>query len=254
MIGFMPTASHEPRVEEIHFDAFAASLSARVDLPSRPPRSMVMMLSGVAMFGLDAERPATRGLQNFGEDLARAMVASGRGVVRPDPFEADRQADGCVDAVTSLGRTILEHWPDLPVVHLGLSAAAPLIAVAGDPGTPAAAFILISPPILETYGNRPDRLDLAFSESLGIPPEIAADLGARGPMHAGASVAPRALVVHGAADVLVPPSDAIGWRASLAAAGVDAARLEIGFAGHDLEPCQEAALDAIVEHLDEIDA
>ena len=40
----------------------------------------------------------------------------------------------------------------------------------------------------------------------------------------------------------------------LAAAGVDAARLEIGFAGHDLEPCQEAALDAIVEHLDEIDA
>ena len=250
----MRTTSPEPRIEEIHFDAFAASLSARVDMPAHPPHSMVMMLSGLAMFGLDAERPATRGLQNFGDDLAMALVASGRGVVRPDPFEADRETDGCVDAVTSLGRAIVEHWPDVPVVHLGLSAAAPLIAVAGDPEAPAAAFILISPPILETYGNRPDRLDLALSESLGIPPEIAANLGARGPMHAGASVAPRALVVHGAADVLVPPSDAIGWRASLAAAGVDAARIEIGFAGHDLAPCHDAALDAIVEHLDEIHA
>lgn len=248
----MASQAPEPETDEIHFEAFDASRVARVDLPPGKPRAVVVMLSGLAMFGLDTDRPATQGLQRFGDDLAASLVDSGRIVVRPEPFDADRNAEGCIAAAESLAATVRRTWPELPELRVGLSAAAPLIAVAGGDRS-ASVFVLISPPILETYGNRPDRLDEQLSESLGIPPEIAAELGARGPMHAGSTVAPRALVVHGAADRLVPPADAIGWRASLAAAGVEAARIEIGFAGHDLEPCHEAALHTIVDHLDEID-
>ena len=57
----------------------------------------------------------------------------------------------------------------------------------------------------------------------------------------------KALLVHGAADQFVPSGDAIGWRASLAAAGTISRRMEIAFAGHDLgpDPCREAAVEAI---------
>ena len=247
----MPAAA-AIQVEMIEYEAFGQRRPARVELPGGEPRSMALILSGVAMFGLDAELPATRGLLEFGDMLADTLLTSGRGVVRPEPFRADRDTEGCIAAAASLDATITQHWPDLPGLRIGLSAAVPLLAVASE--SPSSLFVLVSPPILETYGNRPDRLELPLAEALGIPPVIAAGLGARAPMHAGTSVASRALVVHGSADPIVPPADAIGWRASLAAGGVDAARLEVAFAGHDLEPCREPVLQAIARHLDEVGA
>lgn len=211
------------------------------------------MLSGLAMFGLDADRPATRGLLDFGSELAAAIAESGRVVVRPLAFAAERDADGCITAATNLVELARAEADGGPLIVIGLSAAAPLLAVVGAGGR-CDGFVLVSPPILETYGHRPDRLGTSLSEALGIPPAIAAELGAAAPMHLGASVAPRALVVHGAADRIVPPSDAIGWRASLAAAGVEAARLEVAFAGHDLAPCRGPAITAILHALDAVGA
>lgn len=231
------------------YEAFGDTRTAERIGSDRDARGTVLMLSGAAMFGLDADRPAARGLLEFGADLADAIVGTGRVVIRPLAFEAERDADGCVAAATSLVELAREASSGGPLVVVGLSAAAPLLAVVGADAR-CDGFILVSPPILETYGHRPDRLDTPLSEMLGIPPTIAAELGAEAPMHLGASVAPRALVVHGAGDLIVPPSDAIGWRASLAAAGVEAARLEIGFAGHDLDPCRGPAIAAIIQSLD----
>lgn len=247
------TGAAEVEVEPLEFEAFGATRQAFAASPSEAPSSVAMILSGVAIFGLDADLPASRGLLEFGQALGESLHASGRAIVRLEPFQAERDAEGCVAAVRSLDEAIARRWPDAAPVRVGLSAAAPLIAVAGG-DRPSTIFVLVSPPILETYGHRPDRLDLPLAKTLGISPEIAAELGALSPMHAGADVAPRALVVHGSADRIVPPSDAIGWRASLAAGGVEAARIEVGFAGHDLEPCRDAVLDSIIRHLDEIGA
>ena len=245
----MRTASPPP-VESLSYDAFGAARPAERLGAEQGARGTVLMLSGLAMFGLDAQRPAARDLLAFGDELATAIVAGGRCVVRPLAFEAERDADGCVAAATALVELARTRSPG-PLIVLGLSAAAPLLAVVGA-GARCDGFILVSPPILETYGNRPDRLDLPLAEALGIPPAIASELGAAAPMHLGASVAPRALVVHGASDRIVPPSDAIGWRASLAAAGVEAARLEVAFAGHDLAPCRPAAIAGILHALDAV--
>ena len=235
--------------EHLGYEAFGGERIAERLGPDRDSRGTVLMLSGAAMFGLDADRPAARGLLDFGSELAEAIVGTRRIVVRPLAFEAERDAEGCVAAATSLVELARTATNQGPLVVIGLSAAAPLLAVVGAEAR-CDGFVLVSPPILETYGHRPDRLDTPLSEVLGIPPTIAAELGASAPMHLGASVAPRALVVHGAGDRIVPPSDAIGWRASLAAAGVEAARLEIGFAGHDLDPCRGPAIAAILQALD----
>jgi hypothetical protein len=237
-------------VDSLTYHAFGADRTAERIGAVKGSRGTVLMLSGLAMFGLDANRPVARDLLAFGDELALHIVASGRCVIRPLAFEADRDADGCIAAASTLMTLARDEAPG-PLVVLGLSAAAALLAVAGA-GAGCDGFILVSPPILETYGNRPDRLDLPLAEALGIPPIIASELGAAAPMHAGASVSPRALVVHGAADRIVPPSDAIGWRASLAAAGVEAARLEIAFAGHDLAPCRPAAISGILQALDAV--
>ena len=249
MIDAMRAASPSP-VDVLTYDAFGAERTAERLGPVDGSRGTVLMLSGLAMFGLDAQRPAARDLLAFGDELATAIVGSGRCVIRPLAFDADRDADGCIAAATALVELARAHAP-APLVVLGLSAAAPLLAVVGA-GARCEGFVLVSPPILETYGNRPDRLDLPLAEALGIPPLIASELGAAAPMHVGASVSPRALVVHGAADKIVPPSDAIGWRASLAAAGVQAARLEVAFAGHDLAPCRPAAISGILHALDAV--
>jgi hypothetical protein len=243
-------AAPPPPVESLSYDAFGAERPAERIGDIAGSRGTVLMLSGLAMFGLDTQRPAARDLLAFGDELAAAIVSSRRCVIRPLAFDAERDTDGCIAAATAL----IELTRDLansPVIVVGLSAAAPLLAVVGA-GARCDGFVLVSPPILETYGNRPDRLDLPLAEALGIPPKIAAELGAAAPMHLGASVSPRALVVHGAADRIVPPSDAIGWRASLAAAGVEAARLEVAFAGHDLAPCRDAAITGILHALDAV--
>jgi hypothetical protein len=239
-----------PPVESLSYEAFGAERPAERLGDVVGSRGTLLMLSGLAMFGLDTQRPAARDLLAFGDELAAAIVSSRRCVIRPLAFDAERDADGCIAAATSLIELTRSH-ANGPLIVLGLSAAAPLLAVVGA-GARCDGFVLVSPPILETYGNRPDRLDLPLAEALGIPPKIASELGAAAPMHLGASVSPRALVVHGAADRIVPPSDAIGWRASLAAAGVEAARLEVAFAGHDLAPCREAAITGILQALDAV--
>jgi hypothetical protein len=239
-----------PPVESLSYEAFGAERPAERLGDVGGSRGTLLMLSGLAMFGLDTQRPAARDLLAFGDELAAAIVSSRRCVIRPLAFDAERDADGCIAAATSLIELTRSH-ANGPLIVLGLSAAAPLLAVVGA-GARCDGFVLVSPPILETYGNRPDRLDLPLAEALGIPPKIASELGAAAPMHLGASVSPRALVVHGAADRIVPPSDAIGWRASLAAAGVEAARLEVAFAGHDLAPCRDAAITGILHALDAV--
>ena len=195
--------------------------------------------------------PLAKRLLEFGDELGDALVESGRPVVRPERFDAARDADGCIDATRrTAGHDRPSTFPGLPLVVIGLSATAPLLAVAGS-GLGAAAFVLVSPPILETYGNRPERLELTLADSLGVSPMIAAELGTKNPMQLGAAVADRALVVNGAADTVVPPADAIGWRASLAAGGLRTARLEVAFAGHDLDPCRETAIDGILSFLED---
>jgi len=246
----VPSEDH-PR-ETIEYHGFAARRTAEIRTPpGRPSIGTVLIVSGQAMFGLDFERPGARRLIDFGTELADGLVDHDFTVIQPEPFDATRSIDACVEAVSNLIDTSREHREPGPFAVVGLSVAAPLLAVATREPV-ADAFVLVSPPILETYGNRPDRIDLPLAQELGISPELAASLGGLAPMHAGASLAARALVLHGAADDVVPAADAIGWRASLAANGVDAARVEIGFAGHDLDPCRGSAIRAILDYLEPI--
>lgn len=244
--------SERPARDIIEYHAFAAARSAEIRIPDGDAIGTVLIVSGQAMFGLDFEQPGARRLIDFGAELADGLVDHGFAVVQPDAIDATRSIDACVEAVSSLLEATRAHHDLGTFAVVGLSVAAPLLAVAtSDPV--ADAFILVSPPILETYGNRPDRVDLPLAQELGISPELAASLGGLAPMHAGASLSSRAMVLHGAADTVAPPSDAIGWRASLAANGVDAARVEIGFGGHDLDPCRDSAIRAILEYLDGLD-
>ena len=71
----MPSAAFPSRVEMIEYDAFGQCRPARVELPAGEPSSMALILSGVAMFGLDAELPATRGLLEFGDLLGHLDIA-----------------------------------------------------------------------------------------------------------------------------------------------------------------------------------
>ena len=237
-------------IQRREYPAFGSLRSAEIRTPPRLEGQVVVILAGDAVFGIEIELPAAKRLLEFGDELGDALVESGRPVVRPERFDAARDAEGCIEATRQLLAMTTETFPDLPLVVIGLSATAPLLAVAGS-GLGAAAFILVSPPILETYGNRPDRLELTIADALGVSPAIAAELGTKNPMQLGASVAERALVVNGAADTVVPPADAIGWRASLAAGGVRTARLEVAFAGHDLDPCRETAIDGILSFLED---
>jgi hypothetical protein len=239
-----------PQIERREYPAFGSLRSAEIRTPPRLEGQVVVILAGDAVFGIEVELPAARRLLEFGDELGEALLASGRPVIRPERFDAARNAEGCIEATRALLTMATETFPDLPLVVIGLSATAPLLAVAGS-GLGAAAFILVSPPILETYGNRPERLELTIADALGVSPEIAAELGTKNPMQLGANVATRALVVNGAADTVVPPADAIGWRASLAAGGVMTARLEVAFAGHDLDPCRDTAIDGILSFLED---
>ena len=239
-----------PQLQRREYPAFGSLRSAEIRTPPRLEGQVVVILAGDAVFGIEVELPAARRLLEFGDELGEALLASGRPVIRPERFDAARNAEGCIEATRALLTMATETFPDLPLVVIGLSATAPLLAVAGS-GLGAAAFILVSPPILETYGNRPERLELTIADALGVSPEIAAELGTKNPMQLGANVATRALVVNGAADTVVPPADAIGWRASLAAGGVMTARLEVAFAGHDLDPCRDTAIDGILSFLED---
>ena len=246
----MPPPVVTPRIGRREYLAFGSLRTAEIRTPARPEGQVAVILAGDAVFGIEVKLPASQRLLEFGDELGEALVESGRPVIRPERFDARRDAEGCIKATRQLLAMTAETFPNMPLVVIGLSATAPLLAVAGSK-LAAAAFILVSPPILETYGNRPERLELSIAAALGVSPEIAAELGTKNPMQLGAGVAHRALVVNGAADTVVPPADAIGWRASLAAGGVQTARLEVAFAGHDLDPCRETAIDGILSFLED---
>ena len=237
------------RREQIEYMAFGRPRPAELRSPARPSGDVVVILAGDAMFGIELERPAARGLVEFGDRLGEARLGGGRAVVRPVGFEAHRDAKGCIEATRNLLREVRRSGGDHPCSVIGLSATAPLLAVAAA-DLDVRSFVLVSPPILETFGNRPERMELWLAEALGVPAEIASELGTLNPMQVGGRVGERALVVHGAADTIVPAADAIGWRASLAAAGVGAGRLEVAFAEHDLAPSTDVAIEGIIAFLE----
>ena len=236
------------RRERLEYQAFGEPRPAELRSPSKPSGDLVVILAGDAMFGIELERPAARGLVEFGDRLAEALLDDGHAVVRPAGFDAVRDAAGCIDATRNLLTAARRSTEGHQCSVVGLSATAPLLAVAAAE-LDVRSFVLVSPPILETYGNRPERMELSLAEALGVPAEIAAEIGTLNPMQVGGGVAERALVVHGAADTVVPAADAIGWRASLAASGVGAGRLEVAFAEHDLEPSADVAIDGILAFL-----
>jgi hypothetical protein len=244
----MASKKPQPRHQRLEYHAFGESRSADLRSPSTPSGEVVVILAGDAMFGIELERPAARGLVRFGDRLAEALVDDDHAVVRPIGFDAVRDAAGCVDATRNLLEEARRATDGDRCSVVGLSATAPLLAVAAADAD-VRSFVLVSPPILETYGNRPERMELALAEALGVPAEIAAGLGTMNPMQVGGRVAKRGLVVHGAADTVVPAADAIGWRASLAAAGIGAGRLEVAFAEHDLDPSADVAIDGILAFL-----
>ena len=234
-----------PRVEQIEYPAFGSLRSAKIRTPSRLDGQVVVILAGDAVFGIEVELPAARQLLDFGDELGDALVESGRPVVRPERFDAARDADGCIDATRELLARTNEHFPGMPLVVIGLSATAPLLAVAGS-GIGAAAFVLVSPPILETYGNRPERLELTLADSLGVSPMIAAELGTKNPMQLGAAVADRALVVNGAADTVVPHSESIEIASVADKHGVDTTLVTLDGADHLFSGEDETRMAAAV--------
>lgn len=248
----MASKKPQPRHEPLEYLAFGELRSADLRSSSTPSGELVVILAGDAMFGIELERPAARGLVRFGDRLAEALVDDHHTVVRPTGFDAVRDAAGCIEATRNLLEEAGRSTDGCRCSVVGLSATAPLLAVAAAE-VEVRSFVLVSPPILETYGNRPERMELSLGEALGVPPAIAAELGTLNPMQVGGRVAKRALVVHGAADTVVPPADAIGWRASLAASGVGAARLEVAFAEHDLTPSTEVAIEGILAFLGDDD-
>ncbi|MFB0986025.1 MAG: hypothetical protein QMB94_06970, partial [Phycisphaerales bacterium] len=130
-----------PQIERREYPAFGSLRSAEIRTPPRLEGQVVVILAGDAVFGIEVELPAARRLLEFGDELGEALLASGRPVIRPERFDAARNAEGCIEATRALLTMTTETFPDLPLVVIGLSATAPLLAVAGS-GLGAAAFIL----------------------------------------------------------------------------------------------------------------
>lgn len=250
----MPSASTLTTAVSFSYEAFDSVHTATLHTPSAPPVATAIICTGSAMLGLDPSHPAVAGLETLATSLEHALLHQRIAVVRPDPIrdapnpEALLEAtNSFLDAAFTASGSIGRHFV------IALSAAAPLLSIAAaQRGLDA--MVLVAPPILEVCSNRPDRVDKALIEHLGLAPDVAAALGALAPMKKGTQGAPSALLVHGAADTIVPGGDSIGWRASLAVAGIHAERIEVAFAEHDLspEPCRDAAVEAIVSFLTDV--
>ena len=238
------------------YTAFGAQRAASLCLPAdtdQRVRGTVVLCTGSAMLALDPAHSAVAGLELLATELQEAILEASFGVIRPEPISGNPSSELLLDAAESLLEAAFDAGgPYGHRIIIALSAAAPLLAIAAAQRK-LDAMVLVAPPILEEYSNRPDRVELPLVEHLGLSPEVAAGLGALKPMSKSTQVAPRALLVHGASDSIVTAGDSIGWRASLAAAGITARRIEIAFAEHDLSPgpCRAAAISAIVRFVAE---
>lgn len=248
----------EVQSRSFQYTAFGATRAASLLLPAnteQPTRGTVVMCTGSAMLALDPAHSAVAGLELLATEIQSALLEHSFNIIRPEPISGNPSSDLLLEAAESLldaafdaggssGRRII----------IALSATAPLLAIAAAQRQ-LDAMILVSPPIFDEYSNRPERVEWPLVEHLGLSPEVAAGLGALAPMKKSTEVAPRALLVHGAADSIVSVEDSIGWRASLAAAGIRAQRIEVAFAEHDLSPApsRAAAISTIVQFVAELE-
>ena len=247
----MTSLPAQAEVRTLEYAANGQVRNAQLRLPALPTekiRGTAVISTGTATLGIDPEHPIMVGLESLARAIEAALHESGYGVVRPDPSPGGGQsASEILESASSLLRTAFEaNGAGGRRVLIALSAAAPLMAIAASE-RPVDGLVLIAPPILEPLSNRSDRVELTLMEQLGVNAELATELANLGPMAKVGNATNKALLVHGAADQFVPSGDAIGWRASLAAAGTISRRMEIAFAGHDLgpDPCREAAVEAI---------
>lgn len=247
----MATVPVDSRDTLFDYAAFGGVRTARLRRPPETHRGTAVICTGSAMLGLDPARPAVAGLEALASSLEDALLAARFGVVRPEPIAHVSEPELLLEAASSLLEAAFTTSGSIGRhIVIALSAAAPLLSIAAaQRGLDA--MILIAPPILEGCSGRPDRVNLPLQKHLGLSPDVAAALGAFAPMSKGSKAAPIALLVHGAADRVVPEGDSIGWRASLAAAGIQARRIEVAFAAHDLSPapCRASAVEAIVAFL-----
>ena len=253
----MTTLPAEPQVSPVHYDDRGELRTAHLRLPPidrASVRGTVVICDGNELLGLDPERPGGHGLDTLAHALDEALLDAGYAVVRADAApHPEPDPDGMLATSQALLQAAFEAGgAGGRRIAIGLSAAAPLLAIAAAEKS-ADVMVLVAPPILEPYSNRPDRADTPQLASLGLDADLAAALGGLEPMSRAGRSNARVLIVHGAADQVVCCEDAIGWRASLAAAGSCARRIEIAFAGHDLGPdtCRDAAVASIARFITE---
>ena len=253
----MPTLPAEVQVSPVHYADRGELRTAELRLPPidrTSVRGTAVICTGAELLGLDPKRPDGEGMNTLANALDEALLDEGYAVVRADAAPAwDPDPDGLLATSQALLQSAFEAGgAGGRRIAIGLSAAAPLLAIAAAEKS-ADAMVLVAPPILEPYSNRPDRADTPQLASLGLDAETAATLGGLEPMSRAGKSNARVLIVHGAADQVVCCEDAIGWRASLAATGSNARRIEIAFAEHDLGPetCRDAAVASIARFITE---
>ena len=91
-----------PQLQRREYPAFGSLRSAEIRTPPRLEGQVAVILAGDAVFGIEVELPAARRLLEFGDELGEALLASGRPVIRPERFDAVRNAEGCIEATRAL--------------------------------------------------------------------------------------------------------------------------------------------------------
>ena len=220
----------------------------RAPLPQQAVQGTVALCTGSIMIGLDTSRPMMSGLEDLADQLESALLAENFAVVRPLDVGENYSAEELVITANDFLDVAFKDSDHHSLI--GFSAAGPLMMVAAAERE-LNSMVLVAPPILETFSNHPERVEHALIDQLGLPAETASHIGSLEPMSKSSESTSSALLIHGAADSIVSSDDSIGWRASMAAAGIQARRVEIAFAEHDLspEPCKKIALDTIVNHI-----
>ena len=242
-------SSSSPTIPEeiLEYTSLGAVRHARMRSPlsEQAVQGTVALCTGSIMIGLDTSCPMMLGLEDLADELESALLDEQFAVVRPLDVGKDHSTEELVITANDFLDAAFQDATRQSAI--GFSAAAPLMMVASTERE-LNSMVLVAPPILETFSNHPERVEHALIDQLGLDAETAANIGALEPMSRSAESTSSALLIHGAADSIVSSDDSIGWRASMAAAGIQARRIEIAFAEHDLspEPCRKIAIDEIV--------